>query len=341
MIIRIIYIFILFIFSNYNFLFADEVNIFTSRHYESDYKLYNSFTQKTGIKVNVVSGKSKLLEKRIIEEGADCKGDLLILADAGRLGSSENKGLFQKISSEILIDKIHPNLRTDYWFSISKRARIFFYNEEILKENDVKGLDYLSLADKKWFEGILIRSSNSVYNQSLVAYMIENYGEKKTTNWIKSLVKNMARSPQGNDRAQILGIAANEGKIAVANTYYYALMLSGKKGNEQKKAALKVKPFFPGQKAKGTHINISGAGVLKNSPNKKNAIRLLEFFLSDEAQNHIINNTYEYPISSSVEPSPLITQMGIGFKENNLIKLSTYFKWQSKAYEIMLKHGWE
>ena len=341
MIIRIIYIFIYFIFSNNNFLFANEVNIFTSRHYESDYKLYNSFTQKTGIKVNVVSGKSKLLEKRIIEEGTDCKGDLLILADAGRLGSAENKGLFQKISSEILIDKIHPNLRTDYWFSIAKRARIFFYNENILKEDDIKELDYLNLADKKWFESILIRSSNSVYNQSLVAYMIENYGEKKTSSWVKSLVKNMARSPQGNDRAQILGIAANEGKIAVANTYYYALMLSGKKGNEQKKAALKVKPLFPGQKSKGIHINVSGVGVLKNSPNKKNAIRLLEFFLSDEAQNHIVNNTYEYPISSSAETNPLITQMGINFKENNQINVSTYFKWQSKAYEIMLKHGWE
>ena len=340
MIIKVIYIFCL-AFFNTNFLIANEVNIFSSRHYESDYKLYDYFTKQTGIKVNVVTGKSKLLEKRIIEEGNVCQGDILILADAGRLGSAESKGLFQKFDSDFLKKIIPQNLRTDYWYAIAKRARILFYNNENIKNEDLNNIDYLDLADDKWRGDILIRASNNIYNQSLVAYMIEVYGEKKTTEWVKGLVENMARLPQGNDRAQILGIAAKEGKIAVANTYYYALMLSGKKGIEQKKAAKKVNPIYPGQNSKGTHINISGAGLLKYSPNKENAIKLLEFFLSDKAQKHIVDNSFEYPISQNVNPHPLISRMGKDFKENNTIELSSYFKWQSKAYKIMLENGWK
>ena len=340
MIIRIIYTFC-FLILNANFLVSKEVNVFSSRHYESDYKLYDFFTKKTGIKVNVITGKSKLLEKRIIEEGSSCKGDLLILADAGRMGSAENKGLFQKFNSSVLKKKIPENLRTDYWYSIAKRARIFFYNNENIKNKDFRNIDYLDLADEKWDGDILIRASNNIYNQSLVAYMIEVYGEKKATEWVRGLVKNMARSPQGNDRAQILGVAAKEGKIAVANTYYHSLMMSGKKGTGQKKAAEKVSPIFPGQNSKGTHINISGAGLLKHSPNKRNAIKLLEFFLSDKAQKHIVNNTFEYPISKNVNPHPLVSRMGTNFKENNSISISSYFKWQSKAYKIMLENGWK
>ena len=340
MIIRIIYIFC-FVLFNTNVLKANEVNIFSSRHYESDYKLYDYFTKQTGIKVNVVTGKSKLLEKRIIEEGNVCQGDLLILADAGRMGSAESKGLFQKFDSDLLKKKIPRNLRTNYWYAITKRARILYYNNENIKNEDLNNIDYLDLADDKWQGDILIRGSNNIYNQSLVAYMIEVYGEKKTSKWVKGLVKNMARMPQGNDRAQILGVAAKEGKIAVANTYYHTLMLSGKKGIQQKKAAQKVSPIFPGQNSEGTHINISGAGLLKFSPNKKNAIKLLEFFLSDKAQKHIVDNTFEYPISLNVKPHPLVSSMGIGFKENNTIELSSYFKWQSTAYKIMLENGWK
>ena len=223
-----------------------------------------------------------------------------------------------------------------------------YYATPIILAKDSGKHDYkelakraLDLADEKWNGDILIRASNNIYNQSLVAYMIEVYGEKKATEWVRGLVKNMARSPQGNDRAQILGVAAKEGKIAVANTYYHSLMMSGKKGTEQKKAAEKVSPIFPGQNSKGTHINISGAGLLKHSPNKKNAIKLLEFFLSDKAQKHIVNNTFEYPISKNVNPHPLVSRMGTNFKENNSISISSYFKWQSKAYKIMLENGWK
>ena len=163
------------------------------------------------------------------------------------MGSAESKGLFQKFNSSVL-KKIPENLRTDYWYSIAKRARIFFYNNENINNKDLKNIDYLDLADEKWDGDILIRASNNIYNQSLVAYMIEVYGEKKATEWVRGLVKNMARSPQGNDRAQILGVAAKEGKIAVANTYYHSLMMSGKKRDRTEKSSQKSKSNFPRSK---------------------------------------------------------------------------------------------
>ena len=249
--------------------YANEVNIFSARHYDSDIQLYEKFTAKTGIKVNVVSGKDKALIKRIEEEGESCVGDLYITADAGRLGATESKGMFQRVSSKILKQKIPSNFRSPYWFGIAKRARVIFYATDRLDKSDIKNLSYENLADPKWKGKVLIRQSNNVYNQSLVASLIENNGAKKTATWAKGLVANMARPSKGNDRAQILAVAAGEAELAVANTYYIALMLSGKKGEEQKLAAQKVKPIFPNQEDRGTHMNISGGGALKYSPNKK------------------------------------------------------------------------
>ena len=271
---------------------ANEVNIFSARHYDSDVQLYEKFTKKTGIKVNVVSGKDKALQKRIIEEGKDCQADLYITADAGRLGAFQAKGMFQKASSGALKKAIPSNFRSPYWFGIAKRARVIYYAPSRLSESDLQGMTYEDLADPYWKGKVVIRKSNNVYNQSLVASLIANNGKKKTAEWSKGLVNNMARKPKGNDRAQILAVAAGEAELAVANTYYIALMLSGKKGPEQQAAAKKVKPFFPNQDGRGTHMNISGGGVLKHAPNKANAIKLLEFLLTKEAQEHIVNNTY-------------------------------------------------
>ena len=151
----------------------------------------------------------------------------------------------------------------------------------------------------------------------------------------------MARKPKGNDRAQILAVAAGEAELAVANTYYIALMLSGKKGPEQQAAAKKVRPFFPNQDGRGTHMNISGGGVLKYAPNKANAIKLLEFLLSKEAQEHIVNNTYEYPMIEGVKPNQLIAQFGLNFKQDLKTKVSSYGKKQADALKIMTEAGWE
>ena len=318
---------------------ASEVNIFSARHYDSDVQLYEKFTKKTGIKVNVVSGKDKALQKRIIEEGKDCIADLYITADAGRLGAFQVKGMFQKASSTVLKKAIPSNFRTAYWFGIAKRARVIYYNPS--RTNPPSNLSYEDLADPKYKGKVVIRKSNNVYNQSLVASLIVNNGKKKTAIWAKGLVNNMARKPKGNDRAQILAVAAGEADYAVANTYYIALMLSGKKGPEQQAAAKKVKPFFPNQDGRGTHMNISGGGVLKHSPNKTNAIKLLEFLLTEEAQQHIVNNTFEYPMIEGAEPNELIAQFGLEFKQDLKTKVSKYGKNQAEALKIMTEAGWE
>jgi len=320
---------------------AGEVNIFSARHYDSDVQLYEKFTKKTGIKVNVVSGKDKALQKRIIEEGKDSKADLYITADAGRLGAFQAKGMFQKASSAALKKAIPSNFRSPYWFGIAKRARVIYYAPSRLSENDLQGLTYEDLADPYWKGKVVIRKSNNVYNQSLVASLIANNGKKKTAEWAKGIVNNMARKPKGNDRAQILAVAAGEAELAVANTYYIALMLSGKKGPEQQAAAKKVRPFFPNQDGRGTHMNISGAGVLKHAPNKKNAIKLLEFLLTKEAQQHIVNNTFEYPMIDGVKPNKLIAQLGINFKQDLKTKVSSYGKNQAAALKVMTEAGWE
>ena len=324
-----------------NITFASEVNIFSARHYDSDIQLYEKFTAKTGIKVNIVSGKDKALQKRITEEGSDCIADLYITADAGRLGAFESKGMFQNSMSSAIKAAVPSNFRSSKWTGIAKRARIIYYSPERVNANDLNGMRYEDLADLKWKGRVVIRKSNNVYNQSLVASLVKNNGKKATAEWAKGLVANMARDSKGNDRAQILAVAAGEADLAVANTYYLALMLSGKKGPEQQAAAKKVLPFFPNQGDRGTHMNISGGGVLKYAPNKANAIKLLEFLLTKEAQEHIVNNTYEYPMIDGVEPHELVAQMGLGFKQDLKTKVASYGSKQADALEVMLAANWK
>ena len=321
---------------------AAEVNVFSSRHYDSDIQLYEKFTAKTGIKVNVVSGKDKVLQKRIIEEGADCVGDLYITADAGRLGAFQAKGMLQKTGwSKNVKDAVPSNFRSAYWTGIAKRARIIYYSPERVSANELNGMTYEGLADLKWKGRLVIRKSNNIYNQSLVASLVKNNGKKATAAWSKAVVSNMARTPKGNDRAQILAVAAGEADIAVANTYYHALMLSGKKGEEQQAAAKKVMPFFPNQQDRGTHMNISGAGMLKHAPNKANAVKLVEFLLTKEAQNHIVNNTFEYPMIAGVTPNELVPGKDMNFKQDTKTKVKSYGDKQADALEVMLAAGWK
>ena len=332
--------FLISIIFNFSNISAAEVNIFSSRHYESDTELYKKFTSETGIKVNVISGKDNSLHKRIVDEGKDCLGDLYFTADAGKLGAFELQGLLQKgVNSEFIKKNIPQNFKSNYWVGIAKRARVIFYNPT--KTKPPKNLRYEDLS-KEIFKGkILIRQSNNIYNQSLVASIIEHNGLNKTQEWTKGLVTNFARPPKGNDRAQILAVAAGEAEYAIANTYYLALMLSGKKGEEQKNAAKKVLPYFPNQNDRGTHMNISGAGILKYAPNKQNAIKLLEFLLTKDSQTHIVNNTFEYPIIKGVEPNKLIAQFGTNFKQDLNTNVSVYSKRQSEALKIMTEAGWQ
>ena len=273
------------------FTIAAEVNVFNARHYKADAELYNKFTAKTGIKVNLINGKAGALEKRMIEEGADSSADLYITADAGRCGVFKAKGMTQGgLTSAAIKAAVPSNFRTSHWTGIAKRARIVYYAPERVSGAELAGLTYESLADPKWKGRLVIRKSSNIYNKSLVASLVKNNGKAATAEWAKGVVSNMARTPKGNDRAQIMAVAAGEADIAVANTYYLALMLSGKKGAEQQAAAKKVKAFFPNQNDRGTHMNISCAALVKGAPNKDNAIKLVEFLLTPESQEHFVNN---------------------------------------------------
>jgi len=325
-----------------SFALAKQVNVFSARHYDSDIQLYEKFTAKTGIKVNVVSGKDKPLQKRITEEGADCVGDLYITADAGRLGAFQEKGMLQRAGwSKIIKSAVPANFRSTHWVGIAKRARIIYYSPERVSANELNGMTYESLADPRWKGRLVIRKSNNIYNQSLVASLVKNNGKNKTATWAKAVVANMARIPKGNDRAQIMAVAAGEADIAIANTYYHALMLSGKKGVEQQEAAKLVRPFFPNQQDRGTHMNISGVGMLKHAPNKENAVKLVEFLLSNEAQNHIVNNTFEYPMIAGVLPNSLVPGKDMSFKQDLKTKVKSYGAKQADALEVMLAAGWK
>ena len=213
-------------------------------------------------------------------------------------------------------------------------------NVYLASSDEVKNLSYEDLSNEVWKERIVIRSSNNIYNQSLVASLISNLGIEQTEKWAKGLVSNFARKPQGNDRSQILAVANGEADIAIANSYYYGLMLSGSVGQDQQNAAKKVKMLFPNQNNRGTHVNISGAGILKFSKNQKNAEVFLEFLLSPEVQEHIVNNTFEYPIIDEISPSPFISQFGISFLQDQT-PASDFGKFNSDSIKLMDRAGWK
>ena len=322
--------------------FSSEVNIYTSRHYDSDSKLYDDFKELTGIKVNIISAKSTALIERIKSEGKNSPADVFVTVDAGNLWKVQDLGLFTKIKSKKIDDIVPSRLRgtNNEWVALAKRARVIFYNSEKFTSDDLSTLNYEDLSSSKWKKKIVIRSSNNLYNQSLVASMIANYGEAYTEKWAKGLVNNFARKPQGNDRSQIIAVANNEADLAIANSYYLGLMLSGKKGDKQLNAGKKVKILFPSQNKNGTHINISGAGILKTSKNYSNAVKFLEFMLSEDAQKHLVENTYEYPINTKVEPSKLMAQFGLDFKEDD-VDVSNFGKFNSAALKLMDRVGWQ
>ena len=324
-----------------SFLFAQEVNIYTSRHYDSDYDLYEEFTKKTNIKVNILSGKGGALLERLKAEGKNSPADIFFTVDAGNLWKVQKEGLFQSIESPKVLRIVPSNLRgpNDEWTAIAKRARVIFYNRSTVSKNEIRNISYESLADEQWRGRVLIRSSSNMYNQSLVASLIAKNGEQATEAWGKSLVKNLARKPQGNDRAQIIAVANGEADIAVANSYYIGIMLSGTAGEEQREAAKKVQMVFPNQQGSGAHINISGAGILKYAPNPNNANLFLEFLLSDKVQKHMVSKSYEYPIVN-VAMSKEMSGFGLDFKEDNT-SVKVYGEMNPDAIRLMDRAGWK
>ena len=325
-----------------NTILTSEVNVYTSRHYDSDDALYEEFTKETGIAVNIISGKGSALLQRLKSEGKNSPADIFFTVDAGNLWKVQKEGLFQSIKSNKVLSVVPANLRgpNDEWTAIAKRARVVFYNPQNVSEDLIKNLDYEDLANPNWKNKVVIRSSNNMYNQSLVASLIDNLGEAKTEIWAKKFVSNFARKPQGNDRSQIMAVANGEADLAVANSYYIGIMLSGSAGEEQLEAAKKVNMIFPNQGNRGAHINISGAGILKNSPNEDNANLFLEFLLSKRVQKYMVDKSYEYPIHEDVMPSKEIASFGVNFKTDQT-SVKNFGELNPVAVRLMDRSGWK
>ena len=314
-----------------------EVNIYSARHYPADDQLFARFNEETGITVNQIKGTGVELMERIKLEGEECPCDLFITVDAGNLWRAQDQGIYQPISSPELEKHIPAYLRepSGLWFSFTKRARVFVYDENKVKADELS--TYEQLAEEKWRKRILIRSSNNIYNQSLVASIIHNDGAEPAQTWCNAIVANMARTPKGGDIDQINALVAGEGDVAISNTYYFARMLSG--DDDALKAKLKsCRVFFPNQKDRGTHVNVSGAGVAAYAPNKDNAIKFLEFMISPEAQAIFAGANFEYPVRDGAEQAAVISSWG-DFKEDeiNVVELG---KNNAEAVMMMDRAGW-
>ena len=314
------------------------VNLYTDRHYDTDAALYKEFEAKTGIKVNFVKAGSDELLERLEKEGSDTEADLLITADAGRLYRAKEKKLLQQVSSDKVFNAVPENLREkeNYWIGLTVRARVLAYDNKRVAKEELS--TYEDLVNEKWKGRILVRSSSNIYNQSLLASLIDIKGEQAAKEWAEGIVSNMARTPTGNDRDQAKAVVAGEGDIAIMNTYYIGKLLNSS-DPEEVKVGKKLSVFFPNQKTTGTHINVSGVGVIKSAKNKENAIKLIEFLTDEYAQSIYAEANYEYPVNSKVEPSDLLKSWGefktqdidlsvLGENNNKAVKIFNEVKWQ-------------
>ncbi len=313
------------------------LNLYSARHYQTDEKLYENFSKQTGIKINRIEGKEEELLERIKNEGANSPADVLLTVDASRLALAHELGLFAPVKSKVLESRIPANLRTDDWFSFSTRARVIVYNKSAVKAEDVQNYD--DLANPKLKGQVCTRSGSHPYNLSLMASIIANQGEAKAEAWAKGVVANFARAPKGGDTDQIKAVAAGECGVTVSNTYYVARLLRSDKA-EDKKVMEKVGVVWPNQKSSGTHINVSGAGMLKNAPHKAAAVKFLEYLASDEAQRYFADGNNEWPVVESVKvANPALESLG-KFKADKL-PVKNLAMYQTKAQIIFDRVGFK
>lgn len=316
-------------------VFADEVNIYSARQEELIKPLLDKFSDQTGIKVNLITGKPDELISRLASEGRNSPADLLISTDVGRLYRAKQQGVLQSIESDKLNAAIPEQLRdpAGQWYGLTMRARPIMYVPG--KVNPAELSTYADLTSPKWRGRICIRSSDNIYNQSMIAGIIAHAGADAAEQWAKGLVANFARPPRGGDRDQISAAASGVCDIAIANTYYLGGMLADK---EQLSVAEKVKVFWPDQQGNGVHVNISGAGVAAHAPNKDNAVRLLEYMVTEQAQQWYAQTNHEYPVVAGVEQSDLLKAMG-DFKADKL-NLDKLGELNAEAIRVMDRAGW-
>jgi iron(III) transport system substrate-binding protein len=311
-----------------------EVNIYSSRHYDTDLALYEDFTKQTGIKINRIEADADALIERIEAEGEFSPADLFITVDAGRLWRAEEAGILAPVDSKVLAERIPANLRDpqNRWFGLTTRARIIIYNK-------AKGLPagletYQDLADPAFKGRICMRSSSNVYNIALLASMIAHDGEATAGAWAKGVVANFQRAPQGNDMSNIEAVAAGECDISLVNTYYLARFDTP----EKRKVLDAVGVIFPNQATTGAHVNMSGAGVVKTAPNRANAVKFLEYLASDSAQRYLANGNNEYPAAKGVAPTSAVEALGT-FKADPLAA-AEIGRTEAKAVELYNAARW-
>jgi iron(III) transport system substrate-binding protein len=317
---------------------AQEVNLYSSRHYDTDVALYDTFTEQTGIVVNLIEGDADQLLERIKAEGRNSPADVLITVDAGRLWRADQAGILQPVSSPVLEQAIPAELRhpEGKWFGFSQRVRGIVYAKDRVDPSEITR--YEDLADPKWQGRICIRSSTNVYNQSLVASMIEADGIEATEAWAKGLVDNLARPPQGGDTDQIQAVAAGECDVAVVNHYYFVRLLESEAA-EERAIGDKVGILFPNQDGRGAHANISGAGVIATAPNKDNAVKFLEYLTTPQAQTYFAQGNYEFPVVEGVKLDQVLEQWGaIKTDAINAAKLGEN---NPDAVKLMDRVGWK
>jgi iron(III) transport system substrate-binding protein len=293
------------------------LNLYSSRHYQTDEALYANFTRQTGIRINRIEAGEDPLIERIRNEGERSPADVLITVDAGRLWRAEQLGFFQPVKSAVLDARIPANYRepSGLWYGFSLRARGIAYNKAKVKAAEVP--TYESLADPKWKGRVCMRSSTNIYNLSLMGAMIQHVGEAKAEQWAAGVKANLARDPKGGDTDQLKSVAAGECDVTISNQYYYARLLRSLKADERE-VGEKIGFVFPNQGNWGTHVNISGAGVMKNAPNREAAVKFLEYLASDEAQRYFAEGNNEWPVVASVKTSnPVLTMLG-QFKHDSL-----------------------
>ncbi|WP_223422008.1 extracellular solute-binding protein [Tateyamaria pelophila] len=315
-----------------------ELNLYSSRHYDTDERLYSDFTDLTGITVNRIEGNADELIARMQAEGANSPADVLLTVDTSRLQRAKDAGVLQSVQNEVLEDRIPAYLQDEdnQWFAFSQRARIIFFAKDRVENPPT---DYLSLADPAYKGMVCHRSSSNVYSQTLLASVIENHGEEAARGWAQGVVDNFARDPQGGDTDQLRGLVSGECDIAISNTYYFARALrTDVKGLDQD-AMANIGWIFPAQNAEGAHMNLSGGGIAAHAPNYENAVAFLEYLTSDQAQQYFSSGNDEYPAVPGVGLSPSVAALGL-FKPDD-VDLSAVAQNLSTAQEIFNQVGWE
>ncbi|WP_341366875.1 extracellular solute-binding protein [Yoonia sp. BS5-3] len=315
-----------------------ELNLYSSRHYDTDERLYSDFTDATGITINRIEGNADELIARMEAEGANSPADILLTVDTSRLERAKSAGVLQSIDSDILEARIPEALQDadNQWFGFSQRARIIFYDK-----SDVTNppMDYVALADPAYEGQVCHRSSTNVYSQTLLSSIIENHGEAAAKEWAAGVVNNFARDPQGGDTDQLRGLVSGECDISVSNTYYFARALRKDVDGLDADAVANIGWVFPAQNAEGAHMNLSGGGVAAHAPNRDNAIAFLEYLSSDQAQQYFSAGNDEYPAVPGVGLSASVATLGL-FRPD-AVDLSEVAQNVPAAQAIFNEVGWE